>query len=223
MDTEKSHHEAYKHVIWDWNGTLLNDRWLWVEAMNEVLRRRGMTPITEKQYQANFRFPFRDYYLQLGFDLKKDAFEKLALEFIEFYRSRWQECALQDETRPVLEALAGHGLSHSVLSAIEHEFLLQMVMFHDLSSFFTALLGISDHQAASKMENGKHHLQSLHVSPETIIFVGDTIHDFEVATHIGVDCLLVAHGHNSRNKLEASGAKVVGSMREVQEALIENR
>jgi phosphoglycolate phosphatase len=215
--------ETYKHVIWDWNGTILDDRWLWVEAMNRLLRQRGMMELTEERYQADFRFPFRDYYRELGFDFRKEAFENLALEFMESYRGRWQECDLHDGTRDLLKVLTAHGLSHSVLSAIEHEFLLQMVRFHDLNACFTELLGINDHFASSKMENGKRHLQGLPMKPDDVVFVGDTLHDFEVATNIGVDCLLLAHGHNSRDKLRTTGAKVLRSMPEVQEALIGNR
>ena len=30
----------YRHVIWDWNGTLLDDAWLCVEVLNGLLARR---------------------------------------------------------------------------------------------------------------------------------------------------------------------------------------
>ena len=32
----------YKHIVWDWNGTLLDDRWLCIEAINFVLKSREM-------------------------------------------------------------------------------------------------------------------------------------------------------------------------------------
>lgn len=214
--------KTYKHIIWDWNGTILDDRWLWVEEMNQLLRQRGIPELTEEQYQADFRFPLKDYYRELGFDFGKETFTRLALEFIKSYQVRWEECVLHDNARDVLHVLADHGLSHSVLSAIEHKFLQKMVQFHDLGCFFTKLVGIADHFAASKLENGKRHLDGLHVARAEVLFIGDTLHDFEVADAMGVDCLLVAHGHNSLDKLQATGVHVSGSMREIQEVLIES-
>jgi phosphoglycolate phosphatase len=45
--------------------------------------------------------------------------------------------------------------------------------------------------------------------------VGDTLHDFEVAQHAGIQCILVASGHQSRQRLEKSRAPVVGSLCEL--------
>ncbi|SVD25320.1 uncharacterized protein METZ01_LOCUS378174, partial [marine metagenome] len=66
----------YKHIIWDWNGTLLDDGWLFVDVMNSILRRRGMDTITLEKYREIFGFPVKDYYLKLGFDLEKEPFEE---------------------------------------------------------------------------------------------------------------------------------------------------
>ena len=43
--------DLYKHIIWDWNGTLLNDAWLFVEIMNGVLDNRNMDTITLEKYR----------------------------------------------------------------------------------------------------------------------------------------------------------------------------
>ena len=64
----------YKHIIWDWNGTLLNDGWLFVDVMNSILRQRKMETITLEKYRNIFGFPIKDYYIKLGFDLEKESF-----------------------------------------------------------------------------------------------------------------------------------------------------
>ena len=58
----------YKHILWDWNGTLLDDRWLCVESINKILKKRKMPPILEKTYRKTFCFPVMKYYESLGFD-----------------------------------------------------------------------------------------------------------------------------------------------------------
>ena len=42
---------SYKHIIWDWNGTLLDDAWLFVDIMNKILYQRKMNKITVKIYR----------------------------------------------------------------------------------------------------------------------------------------------------------------------------
>ena len=75
-------HSQYKHIIWDWNGTLLDDAWLFVDIMNCVLKDRNMDTITLEKYRNIFRFPVEDFYRILGFDLKKESFLECGLEFI---------------------------------------------------------------------------------------------------------------------------------------------
>ena len=87
---------AYRHVIWDWNGTLLDDAWLCVEITSGLLRRRHLEPLTPERYERLFDFPVRIYYERLGFDLEAESFEEIGSEFIEEYRVRRYECRLQE-------------------------------------------------------------------------------------------------------------------------------
>ena len=34
--------QKIKHIIWDWNGTLLNDGWVFVNVMNTLLKSRDL-------------------------------------------------------------------------------------------------------------------------------------------------------------------------------------
>ena len=73
----------YKHIIWDWNGTLINDAWLFVDVMNKFLTQRKLKSINVNKYRDIFGFPIKKYYEKLGFNLSKEPFEKLGLIFIE--------------------------------------------------------------------------------------------------------------------------------------------
>ena len=65
----------YSHILWDWNGTLLDDAWLCVDVMNSMLTERKLQPLTLQRYRDIFSFPVKDYYLLLGFDFEKEPFE----------------------------------------------------------------------------------------------------------------------------------------------------
>ena len=74
----------YKHIVWDWNGTLLDDRWLCIEAINYVLKSRNMPLVSNKDYRNLFCFPVIEYYKKLGFDFTKEPFPILGI--IEYYK-----------------------------------------------------------------------------------------------------------------------------------------
>ncbi len=208
-----------KHVIWDWNGTLLDDAWLCVEVMNDVLARRSLPALTAARYADVFKFPVRDYYAELGFDFEAESFEVVGTEFIEGYSAREAACDLRPDARAALEGISGAGLTQSVLSASQLSRLTQQAQRLDVHARFNALVGLEDHYAASKIEVGKRWLLSSGVDPERTVLVGDTDHDVEVARHLGVQCLLVSSGHQAPERLRASGAEVAENLGRVLELI----
>ena len=75
----------YKHIIWDWNGTLLDDCKVCVKSFNRSLKKRNRRPISLDKYRSIFTFPVIDAYKKVGFDFKKESFSKVSNEFVEFY------------------------------------------------------------------------------------------------------------------------------------------
>ncbi len=209
----------HKQIIWDWNGTLWNDTWLCVEINNHMLERRGLPPITIETYRDKLCFPVTEYYCQLGFDYETDPYPQLAEEFIEEYHRRRFECELHPEARALVGFFQGLELSQAVLSAYEQKALLEATDFFELTDRFTDVIGLNDIYAAGKVENGKQYIAGLNIDPADVLFIGDTLHDFEVAEAMGVSCALVAGGHNSRARLETSGVPVFDSLSELRDDL----
>jgi len=42
-----------------------------------------------------------------------------------------------------------------------------------------------------------------------MVLIGDTVHDFEVATELGCKCVLIANGHQSCEILQSTGVLVL--------------
>lgn len=208
--------KPYKHIIWDWNGTLLNDTWLCVEVLNQLLQRRSRDPICSEHYRQNFGFPVIHFYEHLGFDLTVDSFERVSREFIDDYEARWlEECALHPETTAILDQLSTLGLSHSVLSAAKQEALEIGIQHFGIRQHFSGLMGADNIRAEGKIEQGHRWMEQLGWHPEEVVLVGDTLHDHEVAQAIGTDCILMAHGHHTPQRLAATGAPVMHSLAEL--------
>lgn len=206
----------FKHIIWDWNGTLLNDTWLCVEVLNGLLQRRGRAPISSADYRENFGFPVIEFYHYLGFETDVDSFEKVSHEFIGDYEARWlSECALHPEAQEVLEAMAAAGLTHSVLSAAKQEALEIGIRHFGIHGHFEALCGTDNIYAHGKIERGRQWIGQLDWDPHEVVLIGDTLHDFEVAEAMGTECILLGHGHHTPERLAATGKPVAHSLREL--------
>ena len=181
-------------ILWDWNGTLLDDVEVALAAMNEMLARRGLPLLQGREpYRDIFTFPVRAYYTAAGLDLSAEPFESLAVEWTGLYHRFYPRCGLFPAARAVLQAVGEMGLG----------------------GFFQARLGISDIYAGSKAGLAQRYLKSQGVPPEQALFVGDTLHDWEVAQEAGCPCVLLAQGHQSRALLETAGVPVLESLSQV--------
>lgn len=206
---------SYRHIIWDWNGTLIDDLDYCIGIMNVILQRRGLPGLDRVRYHAVFDFPVRDYYARLGFDPARDSFESLSVEFISAYDAHRLECPLQPDARRTLAAIQAAGLTQSILSAYRHETLLDVVGHFGLIPHFIHLAGLDNIYAHSKAELGRAQLAKLALPRREILLIGDTVHDLEVARELGVDCVLVAAGHHPAEKLRRHHPRVLDSLTEL--------
>lgn len=202
----------YKHLIWDWNGTLLDDVWLCIEIVNSMLIQRNLPPINQDRYRTIFDFPVKGYYELVGFSFDDEPFEELAAEFCDVYYDRVHECQLFEPVSALLSSVSDQGISQSILSATEQTALDNMVDSFDITHRFEVIVGQTDNRAAGKAETGKSLISNLDVDLAEVVLIGDTTHDLEVATQIGVDCLLVSTGHHSDIKLQAIHNNVIRSL-----------
>ena len=205
----------YKHIIWDWNGTLINDIWLVVEIMNKMLKKRNMPGIDVKKYREIFDFPVIDYYAKLGFDFSDESFEELTVEFIGEYYQRFNECKLFDKVEEVLKKIRDRGISQSILSASKEDVLIEKIKYYGIDKYFIRIIGLENHYAESKVEKGKEWIAELNLDPQDVLLMGDTAHDYIVSKHIGCDCLLIANGHYSYERLAKLGVDVIGTLKEM--------
>jgi phosphoglycolate phosphatase len=207
-------------VIWDWNGTLLNDTEASMTSMNHMLARRRMPLLGETRYKDLFRFPVQDYYADLGFDFSQESFELLSAEFIGHYRKLQVGAGLHTGAVELLEAFRQRRIKQVILSAMERKTLASDVSVRGIDRFFEKILGLEDHYANGKADIARDYLKSSPFHPDEILLLGDTKHDFEVATLLGCNCILIAQGHNAVGRLKATGAPVQKNLEGVLNLLI---
>jgi len=204
--------KKYTHIIWDWNGTLLKDDHICVEILNSMLKTRNLPPVTAKQYKAEFDFPIINYYKKVGFDFSKESFDNIAAEFIDQYEIRRFSCPLQPKTIQVLQHFKAKNLTQSILSAYNQFRLEEIICHFKLTDYFTHIVGLTDDYAHSKVDAAAQFMKNSSLMPDKIVFIGDTIHDFEVAHAINTDCILIADGHQPKEKLLKCNVTVLNSL-----------
>lgn len=207
--------KAYRHIIWDWNGTLLDDVELAVDVMNRLLQKRSLPLINKEGYRDIFTFPVVDYYAKLGFHFELESFEKLAGEYITGYNSEIHQFRLFDGAEEVLDSIRVSGIGQSILSASQEKELKYAVDSLNIHEFFFKIIGLNNHYAVSKVQRGKELLADLRLVPDEVLLIGDTVHDYEVSKALGCDCLLICNGHQNYQKLAGCNASIVETIYQV--------
>lgn len=200
-------------VVWDWNGTLLDDTVAALNAFNAQLVRRDLPPISLDFYRDHFAFPVKPFYALCGVDLAREDWDELAREYHRSYAA--EPKALNPEAVAALEAVRARGARQCVLSALRQDLLDAALTEHGIRPYFDYVYGVDNLDGGSKLERAKELMAKLvpqsagtvprRVSPaaSTITLIGDAIHDAEVAKALGVNCVLVATGGHSAARLQA--------------------
>lgn len=200
-----------KLLIWDWNGTIVDDADLCFAIENELLRERGMPEITKAWYLAHFSFPIRAYYAQMGYTFRTESFETVSEIFMERYRERFLQCPLRTGIVQVLKAIKERGIKQTLLSVTGQDDLAAQTRAFGVDSLFSDILGQSDILGASKVERAKAYITRLGIDPNDALFIGDTDHDVEAANAVGCPCVLLSGGHQSEDVLRRCGVPVFKS------------
>ena len=92
---------AKNTIIWDWNGTLLDDVGICLQSINSMLKERKIDELSRHKYKRVFTFPVIDYYRKVGFDFNQENWEKVAMEFMDRYFAKLPCCPLFHLAPPV--------------------------------------------------------------------------------------------------------------------------
>ena len=208
-----------KEIVWDWNGTLINDTSLCVDILNKILFLHDQPSISIEYYRNNFSFPVSAFYKIISLPSSGKKFDDVSLSFISEYRLKWKECNLQPGVLQILKLIKQLGLRQSILSAGNQSDVEVFLDHFKLESFFNQVFGTDNIKAEGKIELGKKFITDSNLRPDEILLVGDTIHDLHVANEIGCSVLLFNQGHNSNNQLSGYSVQIINDLMEVAQYL----
>ncbi len=214
-----SHNEPmnFETVVFDYNGTLIDDTDLCHELLNKLLTLRGHPTVTRERYLDIFQFPIKSYYVAAGFDFAtgRDEYEPLARIFTDDYLARYpKECHLFDDVISSFQSLKGKELL--VISATDQQYLDEELKHYGIWEYLTAAVGIKGIEINSKLKEAVSYFSNHPHDMEKVLFVGDTDHDVEVARAIGARIALISRGHQSIERLQKAKPNFIfGSIEEM--------
>lgn len=217
----QDHSVARPHIIWDWNGTLLHDIDLVIEATNASFAEVGIPPITLERYRELFCVPIPRFYERLiGRRPTPEEWAVLDEAFQRQYAARAESVGLAEGAAGLLASWEAAGGTQSMCSLAAHDRLLATVARLGIDRHFVRIDGSrGDGVVRGKSRQMARHLTELgrllaRFDPARTVVIGDATDDADAAAHAGARAVLYTGGSHSRSRLLSAGVPVVDSLAE---------
>lgn len=208
-----------KHVIWDWNGTLLDDIDIVVDSVNATVGPLGVSTQALEDYQRLYTRPVPLYYERmLGRAISDTEWRQLDDTFHAEYASRLRLARLSAGAEDIMSRLSSDGTSQSLLSMAPHDHLVEAIAAHQIDRYFVRVDGLRDGSGALKAASLDAHLRALlaHPSapdePTDYLVIGDSTDDATAARANGVPAVMFDSGSHRLADLEATGYPVAATL-----------
>ena len=197
-----------KLVVWDWNGTLLADTQLCVDAGNHVIETFGGKGPSREEYLERFSFPVIDFYAQYGADREAMLAGNFSQVFHEYYKRGSSNCRTRRGARVVLDWLRHQSIDSLILSNHLQPEIVEQLGRLGIESYFQAVLAHQDTNSTAtgnnKVGRVKEYLTKNSYAPGQIVVIGDSPEDMHIGREIGAKTIGITDGYFSLNRLRAS-------------------
>ena len=110
----------YSYVLWDWNGTLLDDVDVSIDCVNILLEKMGLDKTDKDEYFEQMDMPMHKYYENLFLSRNQKLDYEICTEnFHENYPKLAGSVGLHKNAVEMLEFFENSGVKQSIVSAFE--------------------------------------------------------------------------------------------------------
>ncbi len=185
-----------RHVVWDWNGTILDDGKALIHSVISAFASTGYAAVTVEDHQRGFTRPITVFFERLAKRaLSEDEQRGLRSQFDLAYEKHAAHVTPAADAHRALTTWAEAGHTQSLLSMCPQEMLLPWVEGQGLSRFFNRIDGFRGEGPDTKALHLNQHLGALGAAElGDVVLVGDTVDDALAARDAGIDCVLYHSG-----------------------------
>ncbi|MDA2936014.1 HAD family hydrolase [Patescibacteria group bacterium AH-259-L05] len=184
----------HKTVIFDWNGTLLNDTKIWWDSIMEIFRVSNATPPTVEEYftELDSDGSFHNIYQSRGITASLDKLNEI---YEAYYSAHMYETKLYPTARATLELLEQNKTMLGLMTAQKSNLVLPLLETFDIVEFFSTM-----HFHIFKKPQVITEIVDQHnLDPQTCFYIGDTPSDIKHAKKAGINAIAFLNGFVPEN------------------------
>jgi phosphoglycolate phosphatase len=184
-------------IIWDWNGTILDDVDNNVNAVNMILRKRNLATISKEEYRKKIKIPIKLFYNDIGLETENpEIYNLITTEYWKHYNMGYKNYTrINNSIKNILNILNKTGIKNYLLSATQHDELMKQVEIKDMGKYFKEIIGNNNSEVKNKLDKAKELIEIENIKVDNTISVGDMVSDYELAEKLGIKCILYSNGH----------------------------
>jgi phosphoglycolate phosphatase len=203
MTSKEKRLNMTKTIIWDWNGTLLNDVDYNINVVNIMLKRRGLRILARDEYRMLEKVPIKQFYINIGINITNDnVFSEIIKEYWIIYNDNYIQLELNENAENILQKIQENGIKNYLLSLTYNKELIKQIDLFDIKGCFERIIGSNDSEVRNKIDKAKELIEKEKINIKEALLIGDVINDYEVAEKFGMRYILYSNGHQKidRNK-----------------------
>ena len=104
----------YDYVLWDWNGTIVDDLDINLKIINQLLKERNLPTITLQRYKEIFTFPIIEFYRSAGFDCQEYTYNLLVSDYKSAYTAQMHNIHLMPYAKTILSEIKKKNVSEVI-------------------------------------------------------------------------------------------------------------
>ena len=195
----------YRHIIFDFNGTLVDSSDLMHEVLSGLIQKSRFKSLTTKDFETSQKLPPMKKIKMLLFSIKYQPI------FLRVFNTRLSELVFANGVKPMLALLNEKGQPFSILSSNTSEMIIKFFQEHKIQtdSVFQSNWLLGKKAAIKKFmkQNG--------CNAGDMLYIGDEKRDIAVCNKLGVDVIFVKWGFDGNEDI--SGCKVKAAVQTPEE------
>lgn len=217
-----------KFIVWDWNGTLLNDTDAVFACNNMVLEKIGRGPVSAEAFRDHFIHPTRDFYVAIG--LNEEELAKVMImerdAFHDAYEAMADLAPLHLGATDILQDLRKHNVANLIVSNHITGEITRILKQRNIDHHFDEVIAyISRGKQFRDMTKGEklhEYIKANGLDGMNALIIGDTMEEIEIARALGMISVAITGGVHAEHRLRSKAPDhVIHSLHELRPILQE--
>lgn len=182
-----------KHILFDFDGTLVDSRALLVKLYNEIAGQHQFRKIREQDLALLRTLSIAERVDRLGVPALQ--IPKLIIAGRQLYQENIRTLHVVPGMKEMIARLSSHGVRSSILSSNSEANIRLFLRNNKMEGSFKEVI-------SAKLLFGKHHairkvMKQWGTTPARMIYVGDELRDIEACKKLGVPIVAVTWGYDA--------------------------